>query len=419
MEVQISEINCVARAAPAGSLLAAMAMLWLAPAHAAWDVVPEIGLLVDNNDNPRLEPADPDDASRSVLDARVTLSNFGERGNIFVEPRVRANAYADDDDEDLENDDAFFRSYGQYGWQTVTAGFYAEFQQRSIQSSEFRSASPADPDLPPPPDLGTGQFVFLNQEQDSTWFSPFVDYKLSGRSNLRFEYQDMDVSYSGPSIRERGDFRDKRVYGGMVRHVDTRTDVAARMFVGTFEGDVNRNETDTAGVEGRFSRPINEIWSFTFGAGVQRSDFRYFDDNNGLIDNATSNVVANIEFRQRSELRTLNVRVGRDIYPSGTGFLAETNQLSLYVDQRFSPRVSGRFGLRYDDIVDLDEVRTIDERDYARLELEFRWAMTMRVSLLAGYQFTAQGFGDSPDSDAESNAVYFGINYRGLSRAPQ
>src|SRR5688500_4751096 len=152
MKVKMLELNRFVRGAPAGSLLTAMAMLWLAPAHAAWDAVPEIGLLVDNNDNPRLEPTNPREAARRVIDARVTLSNFGERGNIFVEPRIRANSYADEEDEDLENDDKFFRSYGQYAWQTVTSGFYAEFQRRSIQSSEFRSASPADPNLPPPPD---------------------------------------------------------------------------------------------------------------------------------------------------------------------------------------------------------------------------------------------------------------------------
>lgn len=400
------------------SLAVAAALVWAAPAVAAWEFVPQVGVLADNNDNPRLTPDGENEASRAVVDARVTMSSVGERGSLFFEPRIRANSYPDDDDKDLENDDAFVRSYGQYAWPNLTSGFYAEFQRRSIQSSEFISATPEDPNVPQAPILGTGELVFLNQQQNSTWLAPFIDYRLSGRSNLRFEIQSSDVSYTGPQIRERGDFRDNRFYAGIVRHVDERTDVSARMFVGSFEGDVNSNETNSAGVEGRFTRPMSDIWAFSFGAGVQRSDFSFLDDNGRLINNATSNVITDVEFRQRAELRTLNVRFAHEIYPSGSGFLQEVSQVSLYVDQNFTPKLNGRFGIRYDDITTLDEVRTIDQRDYARAEAEFRWAIKQRLFLIAGYQLTAQAFGGSPDSDAESNAIYVGINYRGLSRTP-
>ena len=400
----------------AAQLAAGIALTWVAPLHAAWDFVPQAAALVDSDSNPRLQLVDENEATRAVLDLRGTLTNYGERGTIFIEPRVRASAYDDEDDQDLENEDIFIRSYGQYGWTNVTSGFFAEFQQRSIQSSEFLSASPDDPDLPRPPEVGTGEFLFINQDQDSYWFAPFVEYDLSPRSSLRFDYQSMDVSYTGPQLPDRGDFRDKRFYAGIVRHVDERTDVSAQAFVGYFEGDVNQNETETAGVQGRFTRPINEVWSFGFGAGVQRSDFRFIQFPRRVVDNATSNVIADVEFRQRGELRTLNLRFAREIYPSGSGFLSEVSQVTVFVDQTFSQKLTGRFGLRYDDIATLDQVRTTDERDYARAEVEFRWALGSKMSLLAGYVYTAQSFGEIDVTKAKSNAVYFGISYRGLSR---
>lgn len=401
------------------ALAAGVALAWLAPLQAAWEFVPQVGLLVESNDNPRLQVINEDEASRGILDLRATISNYGERGNIFVEPRVRSSAYADSEDDDLDNDDILIRSYGQYGWTSVTAGYYSQFERRSIQSSEFVSSVPDDPDLPLPPDVGTGEFFFINQDQDTAWFAPFVEYDLSQRSGLRFEYQSMDVSYTGPQLPDRGDFRDKRFYAGIVRHVDSRTDVTARAFVGYFEGDVNQNETDTAGVEGRFTRPISEVWSFSFGAGVQRSDFRFIEFPRRLVDNATSNVVGDVEFRQRSELRTLNVRFAREIYPTGSGFLSEVDQVSLFVEQDFTPKLSGRFGIRYDDIAALDEVESRNQRDYARADVEFRWQMTQRISLLAGYQYTTQDFPEQPLPEAVSNAFYFGVNYRGLSRIQQ
>jgi hypothetical protein len=127
-------------------------------------------------------------------------------------------------------------------------------------------------------------------------------------------------------------------------------------------------------------------------------------------------VIADVEFRQRSELRTLNLRFAREIYPSGNGFLSEVNQVTAYVQQRFSQSLTGIFGLRYDDIATLDQARTTDERDYARAEIEFRWALGSRMSLLTGYTYTAQSFGEIDVTKAKSNAVYFGVNYRGLSR---
>jgi hypothetical protein len=411
---RISPNHVVAR-----SLAASIALTWFAPLQAAWEFVPQVGLLVEGNSNPRLQVANEDDASRAILDVRATLSNYGERGNIFIEPRVRSSAYADEDDDDLDNDDVFVRSYGQYAWTSVTAGYYSSFERRSIQSSEFVSSVPEDPDLPLPPDVGTGELFFINQDQDTIWFAPFVEYDLSPRSALRFEYQSIDVSYTGPQLPDRGDFREKRFYTGLVRHVDSRTDVSARAFVSHFEGDVNQNETETAGVEGRFTRPMSEVWSFSFGAGVQRSDFRFIEFPRRLIDNATSNVVADIEFRQRSDLRTLDLRFAREIYPTGSGFLSEVDQVSVFVDQDFTPKLSGRFGFRYDDIGTIEAVETRDDRDYARIDVEFRWQMSQRISLLAGYQFTAQDFPEQPLPEATANAFYFGVNYRGLSRTQQ
>jgi hypothetical protein len=52
------------------------------------------------------------------------------------------------------------------------------------------------------------------------------------------------------------------------------------------------------------------------------------------------------------------------------------------------------------------------------VEIEFRWALARRMSLVGGYVFTGQSFHDTPEADADSNAIYFGLQYRGLERAP-
>jgi hypothetical protein len=129
--------------------------------------------------------------------------------------------------------------------------------------------------------------------------------------------------------------------------------------------------------------------------------------------------VADVEFRQRTELRTLNLRFAREIFPTGSGFLSEVDQISAFVEQEFSPTLSARFGIRYDDISELDEVESRNQRDYARIDVEFRWQISQRISLLTGYQFTTQEFPEQPLPKATSNALYLGVNYRGLSRTQQ
>jgi hypothetical protein len=44
--------------------------------------------------------------------------------------------------------------------------------------------------------------------------------------------------------------------------------------------------------------------------------------------------------------------------------------------------------------------------------------MARRLFLVGGYNFTAQSFHQTPEADADSNSIYFGVNYRGLERAP-
>jgi hypothetical protein len=83
-----------------------------APARAAWDTVGQIVMTIEGDDNPRLTAIEDQQVSdsRTVLNANVRASSFGERGNFWVEPRIQARAYSDSTNADLEKEDVYLRS---------------------------------------------------------------------------------------------------------------------------------------------------------------------------------------------------------------------------------------------------------------------------------------------------------------------
>src|SRR5690606_9175616 len=119
-----------------------------ATACAAWDNVSDITMGIDANHNPRTSQrsseqnqeidAERDHTStRTLMDAAFRHSNFGERGQIYLQPRLRADTYADSADDDLEREDAYLYSRGAYKWQRGDAGFNINLARESILSSEI------------------------------------------------------------------------------------------------------------------------------------------------------------------------------------------------------------------------------------------------------------------------------------------
>src|SRR5690554_3935207 len=100
-------------------------------AVADWESTPDIRMEIEANDNPRLgqepgalrsEDLEDHTATRMLMDARVRLRNVGPRGEVTLQPRVRADAYSDDADDDLERQDVYLNSRASYDWRRATAG---------------------------------------------------------------------------------------------------------------------------------------------------------------------------------------------------------------------------------------------------------------------------------------------------------
>ena len=176
-------------------------------------------------------------------------------------------------------------------------------------------AAPIDPDIDDPVDTETGQFILYDQARISSIFRPYFDLRLSDRNSILIEARRLDVAYSGPIIPGRSDFDDSRVAIGILRRVDDRNRVTAQFFASDFESDETQNQTDTVGVEGRFVRPILGGWTLNLTVGVQRSDYRFIDENDQIVDNADTDPTLALVFRRRTDQTTLNLGVYSRVSP--------------------------------------------------------------------------------------------------------
>ena len=386
-----------------------------ATGHAAWDTAPELELSALSDDNLRLLPDNApisNSAEAMSLDARFRATATGERGTAFLEPRVRADQYSGSENEDLNGTDTFFRSRGRYEWTQVGLEFSADYDQQDVKDAEVTDAFPDDPDIEDPVDPDTGLLI-IDEDRKRFFFRPALDVEISERSSLIFSSDFLDVSYTGAEFAGRVDFTDTEVSAGILRRVDNRNEVSARLLASEYESDFNQNLTKTVGVEGTFERSLTRNWSFNLAAGVSRSDYSFVNNSDQLVENADTSFTYLIGLRQRSELNTINIDLSRETSPNSSGFLTLRDQLRVYLSRAMTERLTGDIGVRGYITSTLDDVVADDDRDYVRVDMSLEWAMTTQLFLNGGYSFTRQKLTED-GSNASSNQIYVGIAFRGL-----
>jgi hypothetical protein len=406
------------------SALSSLGLLSLAPAvHAAWDFVPNISMSAGTQDNVLLEQTDKQSATSLTADAAFTLANFTQRGTLVVSPRILADSYADNEQKAFETEDKFLDASGRYDWRRVGVGFRSNYSEEIFINSEFAEVIPNDPDLDPGEDFtdtdpDTGRLTFFDNHRKRLRISGNVDLRFSERNQFRFELRRQDVAYSGVQTDSRNDFDETAFAVGLIRRVDERNTVSARVTVSEFVVPANGNTTDTVGIEGSFTRPLAPTWNMSLTAGVQRSEYDFLQGQS-RVRNAAASPQISVAFRKRAERTQWNLNLSHSVQAWGNGFLGIRDDIRAYVDHQFSPRLGGRFGIRLSENKTLDDVRVADNRNYDRIEMGLEYAVKPTLFVYVGYDFYQQKFVMESDSNASTNSLYFGVSYRGRSRRNQ
>jgi hypothetical protein len=402
-------------------LLGCACVTYATAARADWEAVPDITLEAETNDNPALDgfgttpgtDSGVGSASRLLADVVLRLRRAEPRGEISFEPRVRGDAYMDEDARGFESTDVFLRSNGVHRGQTVRVGYAADIARERILGIEFLETLPTDPVGDDPTAIATAQ-VGANERRTRVGVAPYVDIELSSRGAIRLDGRIVDIDYAGGGATGRTDFLERAIGGEYRRNLDERGTLAVRAFATGYEAAVNNNVTDTRGVELIYSREASELWSWSINGGTQRSDFA-LSAAGRRIRGTDNTPTFGIAATKRGEVSGMRAELQRRMSPDALGFVAPRDEVRLSWQRMLSPRVNGRMVLRAIDAEGLPTVVDSDRR-YGRAEFDVEWRFREQWWFVAGYAHATVR--SAVAFDAESNAVTLGIRYRGRSARP-
>jgi hypothetical protein len=388
--------------------------------HADWETIPDITLEAEMNDNPALRSgADAvflDEGSRLIADVMMRFRNAEPRGELTFEPRVRQDAYAEDEAQVLESTDVFLRSNGVLRGQTVRIGYSSDIAKERILGVEFLDVLPEDPLADDTTEIATTP-VGLNEERTRFGVSPYVDIELNSRSTIVLDGRIVDVDYEADTVTGRSDFLDREI-GGEYRHAlrGQRGTLGVRPFATGYEAELNNNVTDTRGIEISYERAASELWSWRIMGGVQRADFALTSEGRRIRGSDDTPIWA-IGLTKRAERSAMRTEIARRVSPDAAGFVAARDELRLSWTRMMSPRVSGRFDLRAIDSEGVNQVQGTD-RQYGRAELGLDWQLRPTWSFVASYAYARSSSSTTIDGTADSNTLTLGIRYHGRSMRP-
>jgi hypothetical protein len=404
----------------AASLAFGLAWAPFRAAEAAWEIVPDVSMFVATDDNVLVNENEVRDASSVVADAEVTFASYNERSQFIFAPRIVVDRYVDEEASEFDTQDTHLFASGSHVWERSAVGFRMNYADEIIINSELAEAIPDDPDLVPgedftDPDPATGRLTFFDNERARLELRGNVDLAIAERNQLRMEIRQQDVEYTGSVDAERSDFDNTAYSLALIREVDERNTVTARVTVSRFQVPANRNTTDSTLVEGSFTRPIAPTWMAYVTGGVQRSQYEFLRGGS-FVENSAASTILTVGLRKRSERTRWNFDFSHNTQPWGNGYLAKRDNARVYVTHQFSQRFTGRAGVRFTKTTTLDDVEVNDDREYTRFDFGFEYALSPTMYLSGGYDFIKQEFVNEDDADGEKNAFYFGFTYRGLSQ---
>lgn len=411
--------------------MAAMSLA-TSPAEAYyWEVIPQLEAGITYESNPRYidnaNDARIEDAKGTFADVRLAGSVETEEMSLSLVPRVVSTDYLGSN-EDLDSDDWYVDLSGSKRFERGQLNAYLSYADVAVVTAEFESATPDNPDLPPPTIAGSGRFADATQE---TWRGGVTySYTLSQRNIVEVSASGLSTTYDADP--EAGYF-DYSNPGAQItlQHVLNERDVAfLAMNAESFTADAPvgpaKNTTDSFGTTIGYQRQFSKTLSATIMGGISRSFLDVtglpIDPDTGVIcfpilcsfSNTSANFVGSISVRNRSELTTLNFDLSRNLAPNSNGTQYVQDALRLYLNRDITQRLVGTVGTVLTHSKAVGDLRRLDQ-SYVNLETGLSWRLTPTWSMSGSYTFViSNSDADSSSTRAKNNALFFSLAYRSV-----
>jgi hypothetical protein len=438
-------VPAVRRPALLGSWTLVLAVLPGSPALAYWQVTPQAQVGITYESNPRYftkaeeaqqlerNPEAADDALGVYLDAQLQGLLKTPSSQVTLTPRIRRTDYLRSN-EDLNDADSYLNFSSTHRGTLGSVGLDAGYQKTGVRSSEFESATPSEPDAPPPEIGGSGQFSDTTQE---TWdIQPSLTFQLSPRnaisvsggfSETKYDERTASSTVNGGQL----DYRNSSVELNLRHFLNPKNSFIVALNGGNFlaeqDGNVFKNSTDSFGITTAYEHTFSERLTGTANIGVSRSSVEVSGLAVGTfpIRNEERNFVGNVTLRRRAEQGYLNFSLGRRVAPGSSGSEVVQDTLRLAFDRNLTPTLTGSLATIVQQQSAVGRVfqpgsnisaLVRQDRTYISADSSLSWRMTETLSLLGTYTyvFNKNDVASANNNEETNNRLYLGVLYRGV-----
>ncbi len=387
---------------------AALAVAW--PAWCAeWAFEPTVESRVTTTDNINLTPGVHEAVTGIALRPKATFARRTEATEVTGTASFGLNRYPDD--SDLNSDDVNLAIASKLVAERSTYGLSAAFTRDSTLESELAS---------------TG-IVQARRQRNLLHVSPTWNYSLTERSSVFADYQYDAAHYEAGSGLM--DYSNQQASGGYQYLLSPRTALSVSGSYSRYETDTGSFLTNSYALNVGLNYDATDRLKLAFGIGTRYSNTRIertdsFCEFGALVVcqffgiplttvSSTTNIGDHgLSFNASAdyawERTSANLGISRDLNPTGSGPLVQTDRLTAGIDHKFSEKLSGNATVSY--LLSHYIGGLGSDTSYYRLDCALGWKLDEWWTASAGYSFAYQKVKDAPQA-ANANTVFVSISY--------
>lgn len=377
---------------------------------AEWAVEPDVSLRTEYNDNLRLTLAPHDSVTVSTLSPRVLLRRTTEISDVSLQGLVNLNRYWDD--PSLDSTDYYY-NFG--------ASLLGERGQLSLNAGYVRDSTLAS-------ELAETGLVAARTQRSSIRVNPRWSRSVSPLSAVGIGYSFADVSYAASQSAGLTDYRNQDVSVWGSHKFSERDEVQLGAYYAEYETRPAAYESATHGITLTYLRDFSERTKLSAQVGMRRTSATRQALTQVLvptfipglfqivfvpqqIDSRDSGALLNVGIDSKWSARTtLRGRISRELNPSGSGSLVESDRLSAGVSHGFTERTNlnvnaSAYRSRFSDAA----LSRGNSRYYA-LEALLSSRLDEHWSFSAGYRYARQKY-EGAHVAADANVIFVSARY--------
>lgn len=370
--------------------IAQLPATWPTSAQAAeYSLLPSITMRGEYSDNIRLTTAPHDSVWGVGLQPRLGAKYATETTELSGTGGLNIKGYTQE--SDLNAVDLLVKLSGRQSYATGQVGFGVDYVRDSTLASELEQ---------------TG-LVLTRKQRDSLNLRPDWTWQITQRTGLTLGYQYTDVSYQDAQSAGLVNYRNHTFSSALRYEISPRSDVIGTLAYQQYEPSGSTAKVDTTSLLVRYSQRFSETLRGSAGIGLASTSSRGFPSG----DTQSDRVLGHLGLERQFENGQVAVHFSRDVGPSGSGGLTQTDRAALEwlgkLRETLSLRVAGAaYHTRFID----QQQNGQNGSKYYQVEPRLTWQATSDWGLEAGYRYQWRK-NEFETSSADANTLYLNAIY--------